>query len=38
MGYKTVEYKTTVGAAIADAFAEFNTLAEEMGEWADGMP
>jgi hypothetical protein len=38
MGYKNVECKTTVGAAISDAFAEFTTLAEEMESWADNMP
>lgn len=38
MGYKNAECKTTVGAAISDAFAEITTLAEEMESWADNMP
>lgn len=37
MAYKPKPIKTTVGGAIADAFAEIQTLAEEMRETADNM-
>lgn len=35
--YKSREVKTTVSAAIGDAFSEFQSLAEEMRETADNM-
>lgn len=37
MAYKPRPIKTTVAAAVGDAFSEFQTLAEEMRETADNM-
>src|SRR5258708_6432057 len=35
--YKPVERETTIGAAVGDAFSEFQSLQEEMQETADNM-
>lgn len=36
-GYKIVPYKTTLSAAIGDAYGEFQNLRDEMRETADNM-
>lgn len=35
---RMIQQETTVGAAVADAFSEFEQLQSEMQDWFDNMP
>lgn len=37
MAYKSVQHESTVGALVADAISELESLKDEMGEWRDNM-